>query len=675
LPFLSQIYGDHSICAYFHYFATYVASRFVGYDKKEAKLIASSAQMIDENARHTLLSKPNKYYTGTRGLPDDFEIRESPTGPVLHTYRVQQTFQLLGDIGTANETSLSSIWPVFHFLPGNFDVDQSHKRYISPRWRKRKYTAANPSQDTLLKFKNLCRPHSPMAIALVNNCKDLVNDENRIIKKKNLHCYLIGVSMHVFVDTWAHQDFVGIASESINNLHHLYGRLSGKRTHMRYRYINPYIKQLPELYGDEEPDDYIKKQSAQGQRMTTTDVTSHWTSLERAPGLGGSETSKAYTGHGRAGHLPDHSSLIWDYHPFWSDVPITRYNPIVYWDAFIHLLHALTCIKNNTPYMPENLEPSKTPPIIVDNKHLLTVYELLSKKRHPLGDNQGSSAPKALDDLFDRSIYEHSTEWIMAIQAIFPDDGFTVDQSHWLPGESDWVLEAREVLTGNKKMGFTGYTLEEFNKLDFFKFNVAAKQHYLLIKEQLMAFNQKLVADDWADGAAYEDFGWLNDSINSPLEQFRKDALKNLRNLQRTAIGDAKAGITILIDDVVAAKSIPQINDILSRENYGLEKDSSAQVSIKGLSTNFKTKIENALSVYAKETKGFFTKQSAESTAAVRSLSEIITGTKTVDLKSTVLFLLGSNKAYTSDRTLRPLKNGSRLYNLLLQALRDSYVE
>jgi hypothetical protein len=267
----------------------------------------------------------------------------------------------------------------------------------------------------------------------------------------------------------------------------------------------------------------------------------------------------------------------------------------------------------------------------------------------------------------------------MAIQAIFPDDDFTVDQpksSHWLPGESKWVLEARDVLRNNRENeGFTGYTLEQFNNLDFFKFNVAAKQHYLLIKEQLMAFNQKLVADDWADGAAYEDFGWLNDSINSPLEQFRKDTLKNLRNLQRTAIGDTKAGMTILIDDVVAAKSIEQINDLMSRENYGIEKDSSAQVSIKGLSTNFKTKIEIALSVYAKETKGFFTKQSAESTAAVHSLSAIIAGNKAVDLKSTVLFLLGRNKAYTSDSTLRPLKNGSRLYNLLLQALRDSYVE
>lgn len=665
----------------FHYFATYVASRFVGYNKEDAKVIASSAQMIDENARHTLLSEPSKFFTGTRGLPDDFEIRESPKGPVLHTYRVQQTFQLIGDIGTANETSLSSIWPVFHFLPGNFDVDElRHKRNISPRWRKRKYTAANPSQDTLLKFKNLCRPHSPMAIALVNNCKDLVNDENGIIKKKNLHCYLIGVSMHVFVDTWAHQDFVGIASQSINNLHHLYGRLSGKRTHMRYRYITPpYIKQLPELYGDEQPDDYIKRQKDQGHFMTTDDETSHWTLFERAPGLGGSETSKAYTGHGRAGHLPDHSSLIWDYHPFWSEVSITRYNPIVYWDAFIHLLHALTCIKNNTPYMPKNLEPSKTPNICVDKIHLSTVYGLLSKKRHPLGDNKGSPESKKLDDRFDKSIYEHSTDWIRVIQEIFPEDEFKVDQpesSHWLPGESKWVLEARTKLRKNREdYGFTGYTLEQFNDLDFFKFNVAAKQHYLLIKEQLMAFNQKLVADDWADGAAYEDFGWLNDSINSPLEQFRKDALKNLRNLQRTAIGDAKAGITILIDDVVAAKSIPQINDLMSRDNYGIEKDSSAQVSIKGLSTNFKTKIEIALSVYAKETKGFFTKQSAESTAAVHSLSAIIAGTKAVDLKSTVLFLLGRNKAYTSDSTLRPLKNGSRLYNLLLQAHRDSYVE
>jgi hypothetical protein len=58
----------------FHYFATYVASRFAGYSKDQSKIISSSAQMIDENARHNLLGKPGDT-TGVRGVPDDFEIR------------------------------------------------------------------------------------------------------------------------------------------------------------------------------------------------------------------------------------------------------------------------------------------------------------------------------------------------------------------------------------------------------------------------------------------------------------------------------------------------------------------------------------------------------------------------------------------------------------------------
>ena len=703
----------------FHYYATYVASRFAGYSEDQSKIISSSAQMIDENARHTLLGKPGDT-TGVRGVPDDFEIRINASGSelhkdpvnatgklmpgspgsVLHKYRVQQTFQMLGDIGTSY-TGLSSIWPVYHFLPGNFKLEgRGQEQFISPRWRQRTYTAANPNSETLKKFEHLCRPHSPMAIAMINNCRALVNDPYSTITKHQLQLYFIGVTMHVFIDTWAHQDFVGIASRSINDVHNK-GVLPGWQE-LTYGYVEKTDSKLPTLKGDEEPYvDYFVGQWRQGPKWG-----------KRPPGIAAHEFGAVYTGHGRAGHLPDHSALFWKYHPYWSATEITRYNPIVYWDAFIHMVKALSSIRNDSSYKPTDLDDKNnwlsSPEPCFNAKNLKIVYDLIKMERDPVGG--GAAAPPELKDQFDRGIYEHGIEWIKGINKIFPNDAFT-EKDHWLPGESRWVIYARSQLAANKKLKNTNwYTVEQFKSLDFFKFNVATKFHYRFVKQQLLAFNQKLI-DDWEDGAAYDDLDWL-DETNSPLDLVRKDILKKLSDLQRKENKrEVNEGITVLISDMVAAPSIQHIQGILQRlvsgvnsaskltdkekksfwsygilNEKGVIQSQTAFKSIKELlgslpvaetieaPPNLAIQVKVAIDEYSQQSKGIFTRQSDDSKKAVKFLSEILSG-KADGLNETVLFLVGrsSNKSLIlSESGINPLKEGSRFYNLLLQAYRYS---
>jgi hypothetical protein len=685
----------------FHYFATYVASRFAGYSKDQSKIISSSAQMIDENARHTLLGKPGDT-TGVRGVPDDFEIRMNASGSVLHKYRVQQTFQMLGDIGTSY-TGLSSIWPVYHFLPGNFKLQgRGQEQFTSPRWRQRTYTAANPNSETLKKFEHLCRPHSPMAIALINNCRALVNDPYSTITKHQLECYFIGVTMHVFIDTWAHQDFVGIASRSINDIHNK-GVLPGWQE-LTYGYVGKNDSMLPKLNGDEEP--YVDSLVGQWRQAPK------WG--KRSPGIAAHEFGAVYTGHGRAGHLPDHSSLIWKYHPYWSATEITRYNPVVYWDAFIHMVKALSSIRNDSSYKPTDLDDKNnwlsSPEPCFNAKNLKIVYDLIKMERDPVGG--GVAAPPELEDQFDRGIYQHGIEWIEGINKIFPNDEFTVKDDHWLPGESLWVINARSQLAANKKLKNTNwYTVEQFKSLDFFKFNVATKFHYRFVKQQLLAFNQKLIGD-WEDGAAYDDLDWL-DETNNPLDLVRKDILKKLSDLQRKENKrEVNEGITLLIRDIVAAPSIQHIQGILQRlvsgvnsaskltdkekksfwsygilNEKGVIQSQTAFKSIKELlgslpvaetieaPPNLAIQVKIALDDYSQQSKGIFTRQSDDSKKAVKFLSEILSGNADANLNETVLFLVGRSSdkpLILSKNGINPLKEGSRFYNLLLQAYRYS---
>jgi hypothetical protein len=102
------------------------------------------------------------------------------------------------------------VWPVFHFLPGNYDKDNAYRSpYIGKDADKSFFGAADVwsyDEQAKAQFKLVCLPNSILTKAMVN---DLVDNWHT-----DLHA--IGLRMHVLADTWAHTYYAGIPAWFIN---------------------------------------------------------------------------------------------------------------------------------------------------------------------------------------------------------------------------------------------------------------------------------------------------------------------------------------------------------------------------------------------------------------------------------------------------------------------------
>lgn len=157
----------------FHYYVTYLVALEAGFSKKSANIIATSSQLVDDNVEINYI-KDNK-------------------GKLYKTY-ISQTSNILKP-----EDKLFRIYPVFHFIPGNY-IDQKTKR-----------------KDGTFHILNTT-PNSSNAQKVILNS----------IKTNNL--YRLGIAAHSYADSWAHQNFVGyfsyfngmngVLNEAIPNIGH-----------------------------------------------------------------------------------------------------------------------------------------------------------------------------------------------------------------------------------------------------------------------------------------------------------------------------------------------------------------------------------------------------------------------------------------------------------------------
>ena len=145
----------------FHHAVTYVISRLAGFEHDKAEIIAYSAQYVDDAVNEGPVSFDNGAIFN----------RNSSAHKMLD-YR---NFEQLGN---------SQCWVSFHFLPGNGG----------------KKAGENPTGSFVNKLE--CTPNSFVA-------KDMLEHsfENR---HKPYALQQLGIAMHVYADTWAHQGFVGI---------------------------------------------------------------------------------------------------------------------------------------------------------------------------------------------------------------------------------------------------------------------------------------------------------------------------------------------------------------------------------------------------------------------------------------------------------------------------------
>ncbi|MEW6563803.1 MAG: DUF6765 family protein [Pseudomonadota bacterium] len=235
----------------FHHAVTYVAARCAGFSHAEADVVAYAAQYVDDATSSGVVCFDNR---------------------AMYS-RISSAHKMLDPLNLSDpENHLT--WLPFHFLPGNGQV------------------AAGSNPEGTFIEKIVCRPDSPIAQEMVALA---LTDSG---KPFGLH--RLGIAMHVYADTWAHQGFAGVLHHvnDVDDAHDVggsgvFGVLSGF---------------LSDILDDSVPP----------------------------------------IGHGRAGVLPDMPFLIWEYRNGMGQV-VHRDNPTDYMSAAQALCRAMQRYRKVTP--------------------------------------------------------------------------------------------------------------------------------------------------------------------------------------------------------------------------------------------------------------------------------------------------------------------------------------
>ncbi|MGL5256905.1 MAG: DUF6765 family protein [Proteocatella sp.] len=136
----------------FHFGTIYVLARWAGFGSNKAKIIATSSQLVDDNVSDKV---------------PGFKFDDIP-----QRFSGHELWQNL------SEKSNVEVWVPFHFLPGLCGEDLSQKA--------------------------VCYKDSPLASALADSMIHY-EGENQMFR--------LGVALHVYADTWAHQQFSGVTNK------------------------------------------------------------------------------------------------------------------------------------------------------------------------------------------------------------------------------------------------------------------------------------------------------------------------------------------------------------------------------------------------------------------------------------------------------------------------------
>lgn len=148
----------------FHHAATYVIARYAGFGHNEASIIAYCAQYVDDATN----SGTVKFHNGA-----------------MYS-RISSAHKSL-DYRHFDKLASHYVWIPFHFLPGNGG----------------KPAGENPGGTFIEKI--ICRPNSHVAQEMVRTCIEQ--------REQPYGLYRLGIGMHVYADTWAHQGFAGVIHE------------------------------------------------------------------------------------------------------------------------------------------------------------------------------------------------------------------------------------------------------------------------------------------------------------------------------------------------------------------------------------------------------------------------------------------------------------------------------
>lgn len=184
----------------FHHGVTYVLARLAGFDDRAAHIISYSAQYVDDATNAGVVRFNN--------------------GALFS--RISSAHKML-DYRNFQELANHFVWIPFHFLPGNGGLPEGQ----------------DPSGSFIEKL--ICRPNSHVAQQMVREC---IAQHDR-----EWGLYRLGITMHVYADTWAHQGFAGVNHE-VNEANNLVGADGRSDRRLLDRLANYFISEaLPLGHG------------------------------------------------------------------------------------------------------------------------------------------------------------------------------------------------------------------------------------------------------------------------------------------------------------------------------------------------------------------------------------------------------------------------------------------
>jgi hypothetical protein len=237
----------------FHHAVTYVVARLSGFKQKKAEIIAYAAQYVDDaTSSGTVHFSNNAMYK-----------------------RISSAHAMTDPNNFKKSIKNHMVWLPFHFLPGNNDLEAGE----------------NPNGGFINKI--VCSKNSPIAKEMVRQA---------IIEKDRPYgLHRLGITMHVYADTWAHQKFAGV------------------------------------LHDINEVEDAVEVSDT---GVFKSGLGSWWRDLldDTIPPLG----------HGRANIFPDMPFLTWEYKNL-ADDTITRMNTDDFCEAADHMCMAMKRYRLGNP--------------------------------------------------------------------------------------------------------------------------------------------------------------------------------------------------------------------------------------------------------------------------------------------------------------------------------------
>jgi hypothetical protein len=409
----------------FHYYATYAAAKFAGWNDTEAETIAYAAQFVDEfNMSYGSSSEPWSFAVPSIRRPKlgMFRVDEINSESGKSKIRPRRTVQ--GTIECATNLHVrKDIWMPFHFLPGNYGKKSE---------RDKRHIIREGCSDK--NFDLLCRPFSPLAIAMINDLLDF----NKNHDGYHYLLQLIGLRMHVFADTWAHQDFIGDGNKSINDCLGYYNFIEKGEC-------------LEQLNWD---------------KLAAFKADSN---MGFAPNV---QLPRAYLGHGRLGHFPDYSWCRYYYSPAWMQMGsntkmLVRDNPVVFQTAFFEIVKVLYALKYKLSIYPNRV----TLDLIFGTRK---VDEIANAVREAITLDRS-------EDLYTETlVFEKTVEkWRELIKKYFGGAEKKFDNQKWR-------TEANSALNNsNRTKGEYIWNYEKFKITNLYNFNLAAEHHFAFVKTRL----------------------------------------------------------------------------------------------------------------------------------------------------------------------------------------------